>query len=96
MAKGYWINSYRRISNPEALAAYASQATPAIHAGGGRILARGLPALVHGAGIAERTVVIEFDSVSQAVATFHSDAYQAALQALGTAVERDFRIVEGG
>ena len=34
MAKAYWIACYRSISNPEALAAYAKLAAPAILAAG--------------------------------------------------------------
>ncbi|HEY7655299.1 MAG TPA: DUF1330 domain-containing protein, partial [Burkholderiales bacterium] len=46
--------------------------------------------------LSQRVVVIEFDSVAQAVAAHDSAAYQAALKALGTdAAERDMRIVEG-
>jgi len=48
------------------LAAYAKLSGPAITAAGGRILARGLPAQVYEAGLQQRTVVIEFDSVAQA------------------------------
>ena len=32
MAKAYWISSYRSVSNPEALAAYAKLAGPALTA----------------------------------------------------------------
>ena len=47
-------------------------------------------------GIAQRTVVLEFDSVAQAIAAHDSPAYQEALAALGgAACERDMRIVEG-
>ncbi|MGW3746489.1 DUF1330 domain-containing protein, partial [Streptomyces sp. NPDC005146] len=49
----------------------------------------------HDAGIAERTVLIEFDSFEQAVAARASAAYQEALAALADGVERDFRIIEG-
>ena len=42
----------------------------------------------------ERTVVIEFDSVAQAVAAYESPGYQAALRALGDGAERDIRIIE--
>jgi len=35
MAKAYWISTYRSISNPEALAAYAKLAGPALTAAGG-------------------------------------------------------------
>lgn len=51
--------------------------------------------MAHDAGIAERTVLIEFDSFEQAVAAYESAAYQEALVALSDGVERDFRIVEG-
>jgi uncharacterized protein (DUF1330 family) len=44
MAKTYWIATYRAISNPDKLAAYAQLAAPAIIAAGGRFLARGMPA----------------------------------------------------
>jgi uncharacterized protein (DUF1330 family) len=42
-------------------------------------------------------VVVEFDSVAQAIAAHDSPGYKQALAALGTGnVERDMRIVEGG
>lgn len=95
MAKAYWISAYRSIKNPDALAAYAKLAGPAIQAGGGRFLCRGNPAKIYEAGVNQRLVIIEFDSVQQAVATHDSPGYQAALKALGGAAERDMRIVEG-
>jgi uncharacterized protein (DUF1330 family) len=66
MAKAYWISIYRSISDPDKLAAYAKLAGPAITAGGGRTLARGVAAQVYEAGLKERTVLIEFDSVEAA------------------------------
>ena len=95
MAKAYWINTYRSISDPEALAAYAKLAGPAIEAGGGRFLVRGTPAHIYESGLMQRTVVIEFDSVEQALKAHDSDGYQAALRALGQGAVRDIRIVEG-
>ena len=95
MPKAYWISNYRSIRDPEALAAYAKLAAPAIQQAGGRFLARGMPAKVYEAGVNQRTVLIEFDSVEQALAAHDSAGYQAALRALGDAVERDLRIVEG-
>ena len=95
MAKAYWIACYRSIKNPDALAAYAKLAGPAIQAAGGRFLARGTPAKTYEAGLDQRTVVIEFDSVAQATAAHDTPGYQAALQALGNGAERDIRIVEG-
>ena len=95
MAKAYWIAFYHQISDPTKLAAYAKLAGPAIEAGGGRFLARGMPAKVYEAGKMERTVLIEFDSVEKAVAAHSSSAYQAALAALGNGVVRELRIVAG-
>lgn len=95
MAKGYWITFYRKIANADALAAYAKLAGPAIEAGGGKFLARGVAARTYEAGIKERAVLIEFESVQKAIATFESPSYQAAAKLLVGAVERDIRIVEG-
>ncbi len=95
MPKAYWVATYRSVKNPEALAAYAKLSGPAIVAGGGRILVRGMPAQTYEAGMDQRTVVIEFDSVAAAVAAHDSPAYQAAMDVLGDAAVRDIRIVEG-
>lgn len=95
MAKGYWAVSYRVIHDPDKLAAYAKLAGPAITAGGGRFLARGGKVEAHDAGVAERVVIVEFDSFDQAASTHESAAYQEALAVLADGVERDFRIVEG-
>jgi uncharacterized protein (DUF1330 family) len=95
MAKAYWVATYRSISNPDALAAYAKLAGPAIAAAGGRFVVRGNPAKTYESGLMQRVVVIEFDSVDKAVAAHDSDGYQAALKALGSAADRDIRIVEG-
>ena len=95
MAKAYWIACYRSINDPAALAAYAKLAGPAIQEAGGRFLARGMPAKVYEAGVEQRTVLVEFDSLAQALAAHGSAGYQAALRALGNAAERDLRIVEG-
>lgn len=95
MAKGYWVSVYRAINDPEKVAAYDVLARAAVRAGGGRVLTLGSRAEIYDAGIAERTILIEFDSFEQAVAARESAAYQDALAALADGVERDFRIVEG-
>jgi uncharacterized protein (DUF1330 family) len=95
MAKAYWIAAYRSVRDPAALAAYAKLAGPALEAAGGRFIARGLPARVFEGGVEERTVIIEFASVAQAIAAHESARYQEALRALGNGAERDMRIVEG-
>ena len=95
MTKAYWVAAYRSISNPDALAAYAKLAGPALAAAGGRTLARGMPSQVYEAGIQEPTVLIEFDSVEAARAANDSPAYQEALVALAGGADRDISIVEG-
>jgi uncharacterized protein (DUF1330 family) len=95
MPKAYWIACYREINQPDKLAAYAKLALPAIEAGGGRFLARGTATQAYEAGVRERTVLIEFDSVDQAIAVHESAAYRAALAALGGGAVRDLRIVAG-
>ncbi|MFD7071381.1 DUF1330 domain-containing protein [Streptomyces sp. NPDC059913] len=95
MPKGYWVSAYRTISDPEKLAAYNKLAAAAVKAAGGRTFVRDGRVVAHDAGIAERTILIEFDSFEQAVAAHESAAYQEALAVLADGVERDFRIVEG-
>ena len=43
---------------------------------------------------ATRTVLIEFESVDAAIATYNSHAYADALATLGDAAERDIRILD--
>ena len=95
MAKAYWVATYRSISNPDALTGYAKLAGPAIQAAGGRFLARGNAAKAYEAGLLQRVVIVEFDSVEQATAAHDSPGYQEALKVLGNGADRDLRIVEG-
>ncbi len=95
MAKAYWISCYRQVSDPDKLVAYAKLAGPAIEGGGGRFLARAVAAKAYEDGKVDRTVIIEFDSVEQAVAVHDGAAYQLALAALGDGALRDMRIVPG-
>ena len=95
MAKAYWISCYRHVSDPDKLAAYAKLAGPALEAAGARILARATAVQAYEDGQTQRTVVLEFDSVEQAIAAHDSAAYQLALKALEGAVVRDLRIVPG-
>ena len=96
MPKAYWVVTYRSVKNPEAWQAYAKLAAPAIQGAGGRFLIRNKPAKTYEAGINERVVLVEFDSVEQAIACHDTPAYKEALKALGTGnIERDMRVVEG-
>lgn len=95
MPKAYWVAMYHAIKDPAKLAEYAALAGPAIAAGGGRFLARGVAVRTIEGTAEQRTTVIEFDSVAQAIATYESAAYRAAKSKLAGGVERDVRIVEG-
>ena len=95
MSKAYWISTYQKINDPDKVAAYAALAGPAIIAGGGRFLVRGMPVKTYEAGINQRTVVIEFDSVEKAIATHDSPSYAAALEALDNGAVREIRIIDG-
>ncbi len=96
MKKGYWVVAYRSVSDPEALQQYGPLAMKAIAAGGGRTIVRTADAIEpRESGLKQRTVVTEFESFEKAVRTYHSPAYEAARKVLGSAADRDFRIVEG-
>ena len=95
MAKGYWITTYKSISDMSKVEAYAKLAGPAIEAQGGVYLARGVAVATYEAGIKERTVLSVFPSVDAAIAAHDSPSYAAALAALGDGAVREIRIVEG-
>jgi uncharacterized protein (DUF1330 family) len=95
MPKAYWVSAYRSVKDPDKLAAYAKLAGPAIQAGGGKFLARGDTAKAYEAGLMQRIVIIEFDSLDAATKTHDGPAYQEALRVFAGAAERDLRIVEG-
>lgn len=96
MPKAYWVVTYRWIKNPAAWEAYAKVAVPAIKEAGGRFLALGLPKKIWEAGLEQRVVLVEFDSLDAAVRCHDTPEYKEALRLLGTGnVERDMRVVEG-
>lgn len=95
MPKAYMLSIYRAVLDPGKLAAYAKLAGPAIEAGGGRMLARSTAVRAMEAGLLERTVVIEFDSLDKALAIYDTPAYREALAALDGGADREIRIVEG-
>lgn len=95
MAKGYWVAAYRAIHDASKLAAYGPLATQVVKAAGGKFLARGGEVFAFEAGLKQRTVVVEFPSFEQALATYQSEAYQEALAVLGDGAERDARVIEG-
>lgn len=90
----YWVNTYRSVSDPGKVAAYADLAGAVMHEFGGRFLARGTAVRAFEEGVAERTIVIEFPDVDAAIAAYESPGYQEALRVLGDGAVRDIRIVE--
>lgn len=96
MPKAYWVVTYRSITNPAAWEAYAKVAVPAIKNAGGRFLALAQPTKVYESGMNQRVVLIEFDTIEEAIACHDTAAYKEALRLLGSGnVDRDLRIVEG-
>ena len=96
MNKGYWVVAYRSVSDESARQEYSKiPAAPAIQAAGGKGLVITTDVESRELGMNQRVVVIEFESLEKAIATYNSAAYRAARQALGSGAERDFRIVEG-
>ena len=89
MKKGYWVVAYRSISDESALRAYGALAVPAVQSFGGRFLTSSISQVqAHEAGLQQRTIVVEFDSYDSALAAHESEAYQKALQALGSGAQR--------
>jgi uncharacterized protein (DUF1330 family) len=94
MSKVLWIAHYQSAPDADKLAAYAEIAGPAVRAAGGRVISRGIPLQTYENGIAQRVIVIEFDSIEAARQMHDSEDYQRALAALDGGAERDIRIVE--
>ena len=95
MASGYWVMTFRSVSDQTGVDRYAAAAAPVIRAHGGRILAAGPPAFSYEAGSLQRVAIVEFSNLEAADTAYRSPEYQAAVQHLAGAAERDVRIVEG-
>ena len=94
--KGYWVVAYASISDELAVKTYGALAVTTLQAFGARFLTRSTSRMqAHEAGLQQRTIIVEFDSYDIALAARQSEAYQKALEALGSSAKRDFRIVEG-
>jgi uncharacterized protein (DUF1330 family) len=92
--KAYWVSAYRSIKNPDAVAAYAKMAGPALKARGAKYLAVGVANEAYEAGLKQRMVIIEWPSLQAAIDAHDCAEYQAALKVFNNAAERDFRILE--
>ena len=95
MAKAYWVRHVSRDQEPRCIRGIREARWSRGASIGGRFIVRGVPAKTYEAGMNQRVVVIEFDSLQKALAAHDTKEYGAALEALGNGAERDIRIVEG-
>jgi uncharacterized protein (DUF1330 family) len=96
MKKGYWVVAYRTVGDEATMKNYVALTVAALRPFGARLLVPpGGEVTAHEAGLKHSTVVIEFDSYEIALAAYESAEYKKAVAALGSGVERDFRIAEG-
>ena len=94
MPRGYIISRVD-ITDPEAYAKYATAATEAIRAHGGKPLARGGQFEALEGPARQRNVVLEFESYENARAYYYSAQYQAAKALREGAAEMEIVVVEG-
>ena len=97
MAKAYWVATYKSISNPDALTAYAKLAGPADPGAGRQVPgARRCCEMLRRSGpIAAQRPSSSSTASPLAEAAHDSPGYQEALRALGSGADRDMRIIEG-
>ncbi|WP_026380564.1 DUF1330 domain-containing protein [Afifella pfennigii] len=94
MPKGYWIARVD-VREPERYKDYVAGAAPAFRKFKARFLVRGGPAHSLEGKTRARNVVIEFASVEDALACYHSPEYQAAREIRSAVSEAELVIVEG-
>jgi uncharacterized protein (DUF1330 family) len=96
MKKGYWVVAYRTVGDEGTMKSYMELARVALAPFRARVLVPSQSEVTAvEAGLKQMTVVVEFDSYQDALSAYESAAYKKALVALGSGVERDFRIAEG-
>jgi uncharacterized protein (DUF1330 family) len=94
MPKGYVIARVD-VTNPDAYALYAADASEAIKKHGGKALARGGRHEALEGQARARNVVLEFESYDAARAYYFSAEYQAAKAKRAGAATAEFVLVEG-
>ena len=93
--KAYWIAIYKDLKGLENLKEYAEKATPAIKQHNGKILVRGGKTETVEGDTLPRTVIIEFQSIEDALKCYYSDEYQSAKKLVKGKFNRHCQIVEG-
>ena len=94
MAKGYWISRVD-VTDPEIYKSYLAAALPAFERYGARFLARGGRSEALEGTTRSRNVLIEFDSLEQAHACYHSPEYAKARAFREKSALADLILVEG-
>ena len=94
MAKGYWIAQVD-VEDMDRYKDYTAVIGGTLAPFGGRFLVRaGRREDVEGS-VRRRSIIIEFDSYEQALACYHSPAYQAIIPLRTVAAVADIVVVEG-
>ncbi|MEP1443978.1 MAG: DUF1330 domain-containing protein [Hyphomicrobiales bacterium] len=94
MAKGYWI-ARMDVNDVERYKDYVSGAASAFVKYNAKFLVRGGEVHELEGTSRKRNVVIEFESVEQALACYNEPAYQAAKDIRNTVADGELIIVEG-
>ena len=89
----YWMARVT-VTNPDEYGEYAKLAGPAIEKNGGKFLARGGNSVTLEGEEFARNVLIQFDTLDQAVACYNSPEYKEALQFSANSSVRNVCIVE--
>jgi uncharacterized protein (DUF1330 family) len=90
----YWC-ARSHVTDPEQYGKYAELAGPAIEKHGGVFVARGGRQVILEGGEFERSVLVRFPSLEQAVACYNSPEYSKARAFADGAAERHIVVVEG-
>lgn len=94
MAKGYWIVN-EIVHDMDVFKEYQAANAEPLKRFGGKFMIRGGTQEVREGTAFPRTVMVEFDSYSDAVACYEDPQYQAAMQIRKRAAHATFIIVEG-
>jgi uncharacterized protein (DUF1330 family) len=95
MAKTYWIARVDLHGDPETYKKYVETAKPAFERHKAKFLARGGKTEVLEGKARARNVIIEFPSMEEALACYHSPEYTAARAIRQALSEGEFILVEG-
>ena len=94
MPKGYWI-AHVNVTEPEKYPGYIAAAKPAFEEYGARFMVRGGAHECVEGNTGERHVVIEFDSMADALACYNCEQYRKAAIIRTGATTGSITIVEG-